>query len=187
MVLRLDGWVCQEVQDGREAMSSALANPPTVAVLDAHLAGVACEPLCLIIRLDRSTREVPIVVLGPANRERLADACDAVLDLPCMPDVLLETVTRLSSRGTVRQTLTPTRHPKTHRRPATDVPGLPPPDVVCPSCDAALMYDESYLGGVNGGNAEQWDYYECPRGCGRFQFRQRTRKLKMLRQLSRRH
>ncbi len=27
-------------------------------------------------------------------------------------------------------------------------------------------------------HAEQWDYYECPTGCGPFQYRHRTRKLR---------
>jgi hypothetical protein len=29
-------------------------------------------------------------------------------------------------------------------------------------------------------NMEQWDYFVCPRGCGTFQYRQRTRRLRKM-------
>jgi hypothetical protein len=41
-----------------------------------------------------------------------------------------------------------------------------------------LTYERSHIGGVSERNSEQWDYYECPSGCGTFQYRQRTRKLR---------
>ena len=34
------------------------------------------------------------------------------------------------------------------------------------------------VGGVNVNNREQWDYFECPLGCGRFVYRPRTKKLR---------
>ena len=34
------------------------------------------------------------------------------------------------------------------------------------------------IGGVSAKHAEQWDYYVCPRSCGTFQFRHRTRKVR---------
>jgi hypothetical protein len=36
-----------------------------------------------------------------------------------------------------------------------------------------------HIGGVRL-NSEQWDYYECQAGCGAFQNRQRTRKLRQV-------
>jgi predicted RNA-binding Zn-ribbon protein involved in translation (DUF1610 family) len=59
----------------------------------------------------------------------------------------------------------------------TTQPPLKPPALTCPSCDRHLTYEESYVGGVSQRHAEQWDYYDCP-VCGRFQYRQRTRKLR---------
>ena len=45
---------------------------------------------------------------------------------------------------------------------------LPPCELVCPQCDRPLTYEPSELGGVNARNSEQWDYYVCSGGCGRF-------------------
>jgi hypothetical protein len=39
------------------------------------------------------------------------------------------------------------------------------------------MYEHSHVGGVSQRHPEQWDYYRCS-ACGRFQYRQRTRKLR---------
>jgi hypothetical protein len=43
-----------------------------------------------------------------------------------------------------------------------------------------LQYLRSHVGGVSALNSEQWDYYECAAGCGTFQYRQRTRKLRQV-------
>ena len=53
-----------------------------------------------------------------------------------------------------------------------------PPALVCPDCNKALKYLRSHVGGVNARQPEQWDYFECGTGCGTFQFRERTRKLR---------
>ena len=50
--------------------------------------------------------------------------------------------------------------------------------LVCPSCDQALKYLRSHIGGVSARHLEQWDYFECPAGCGSFQYRERTKKLR---------
>ncbi len=50
--------------------------------------------------------------------------------------------------------------------------------MTCPRCDRPLLYEKSHVGGVNARELEQWDYFECPQGCGTFQYRQRTRKLR---------
>ena len=67
-----------------------------------------------------------------------------------------------------------------HQRRDTTRPPAPPPALVCPACDWPLGYTKSHIGGVSERNAEQWDYFECARGCGRFQYRQRTRKVRHL-------
>ena len=69
---------------------------------------------------------------------------------------------------------------KTHQRYHTTQPPLGPPPLRCPSCDNPLNYEMSHVGGVSARLPEQWDYYLCPHGCGRFQYRPRTRKLRAL-------
>jgi hypothetical protein len=38
----------------------------------------------------------------------------------------------------------------------------------------------SHVGGVNSLHREQWDYFSCPAGCGTFQYRQRTRRVRRM-------
>ena len=59
-------------------------------------------------------------------------------------------------------------------------PPIRPPTLVCPSCYLTLHYLQSYIGGVSARLPEQWDYYECETGCGTFQYRHRTRKLRQI-------
>ena len=129
---------------------------------------------------------------------------DAVLAKPCLPETLLIEMKRLLqesgdlreraralrakvrtqversdqllaiSRGHTRR-LTLSR---AHVRVETDAPPAMPPALVCPTCDQPLVYSRSHVGGVNARSSEQWDYFECPAGCGTFQYRQRTRKLR---------
>jgi len=63
-------------------------------------------------------------------------------------------------------------------REDTTTPPNSPPDLRCPLCDQTLQYRTSHVGGVSERHREQWDYFECPNGCGDFQYRQRTRKLR---------
>jgi CheY-like chemotaxis protein len=67
---------------------------------------------------------------------------------------------------------------KAHRRGDTLNPPLAPPSLVCPLCDRPLPYQRSHVGGVSSKHAEQWDYFECASGCGTFQYRARTKKLR---------
>jgi hypothetical protein len=66
---------------------------------------------------------------------------------------------------------------RTFKRHSTTAPSLPPPALVCPACDSPLQYQDSHIGGVSEHHREQWDYYVCPVH-GKFQYRQRTRKLR---------
>jgi CheY-like chemotaxis protein len=67
---------------------------------------------------------------------------------------------------------------RTHHRMDTTTPPTPPPSLVCPHCDRVLVYERSHIGGVSPRHLEQWDYFQCIRGCGMFQYRVRTRKLR---------
>ena len=65
------------------------------------------------------------------------------------------------------------------RFPTTNPP-IQAPLVLCPTCAHLLTYQTSHVGGVSASFAEQWDYYDCPTGCGQFRYRHRTRKLRAL-------
>ena len=65
-----------------------------------------------------------------------------------------------------------------YRRYDTAQPPIAPPNVICPSCDRPLTYEFSYIGGVTARDAEQWDCYTCLGRCGRFEYRQRTHRLR---------
>jgi CheY-like chemotaxis protein len=157
-------------------------------------------------RATRSTAIV--VVTGDAlerdiHRAQWAGA-DSVLVKPCLPETLLAEIARVLDlsvelrerarriraksveqvgRATalieridvsrIHMTLA-----RAHDRRDTAHPPIAPPPLVCPSCDLALRYQRSHIGGVSARHSEQWDYYDCPNGCGTFQYRQRTRKLR---------
>jgi CheY-like chemotaxis protein len=142
---------------------------------------------------------------GDLARANTAGA-DIVLPKPCLPEQLFASIVqlRLHSRN-VRDRATTVRskavqqlaradellrrsadlysHHRTtlkaaHQRGDTMRPPLRPPELLCPSCDGPLHYERSHIGGVSSKHAEQWDYFLCPRGCGTFQYRERTRKLR---------
>jgi two-component system, cell cycle response regulator DivK len=141
-----------------------------------------------------------------ANLARAAAAgAQAVLTKPCMPEALLEAMegvlersrdlrlqstaaqataqTRFARARAVierveRQRAAGTSLKKALQRGDTVVPPTAPPTLTCPNCDKPLRYLRSHLGGVSVKHREQWDYFECQRRCGTFEYRTRTRKLK---------
>jgi CheY-like chemotaxis protein len=140
---------------------------------------------------------------GDVRRAERAGA-DAVLTKPCLPEKLLGEIRRvlqysneLRARGaTVRakfteqaersQELIDRSHghlrrvmlSRAHKRADTTEPPTVPPALICPQCDLPLRYLHSHVGGVSARHPEQWDYFECTAGCGTFQYRERTRKLR---------
>jgi chemotaxis family two-component system response regulator PixH len=151
-----------------------------------------------------------IVVTADGYPDHLVRAersgADVVLTKPCLPERLVAEIQRclemsgaLRKRGAAararadeqlarsaaqleksRQIRTRVPLSRTFNRHTTIAPPLPPPTLVCPSCDTPLVYQDSHIGGVSEHHTEQWDYYECPAMCGKFQYRQRTRKLRKL-------
>jgi two-component system, cell cycle response regulator DivK len=140
------------------------------------------------------------------NASERAEACgaDAFLVKPCLPERLAAEIRRvleatseaLGRAGDVRaRAMEETRKADTllersreavhravasrafHRQSMTEPP-IPPVSLVCPACDRPLQYMRSHVGGVSERHAEQWDYFECTAGCGTFQYRHRTRKLR---------
>jgi CheY-like chemotaxis protein len=140
-----------------------------------------------------------------ADVERAETAgADSVLVKPCLPERLASEIRRLlhdsrhlreqaravrdkisnqlsrseKVRNRSRETFRRTLLNRAHNRRDTPDPPAPPPALMCPLCEHPMTYVRSHIGGVNERNAEQWDYFECRAGCGTFQYRQRTRKLR---------
>jgi CheY-like chemotaxis protein len=201
----------EEAEDGREALAKALARVPDVIVTETRLPGITGYELCRLLRQDALTRPIPIVVVtGDAFETAIARAqhagADSVLVKPCLPEQLANEISRvLSGEGETKRGIAArletsgpsvasgngpgaptgearrTMLSRAHRRGDTTTPPMPPPALVCPACDQPLRYLTSHLGGVSARHPEQWDDYDCAGGCGTFQYRQRTRKLRRVR------
>jgi CheY-like chemotaxis protein len=196
-----------DAADGRDALVSALAHPPTLVITETWLPVFDGCALCELLRRDSMTRTVPILVVTgetrPAelNRARAAGA-DAILIKPVALDGLLNEIERLLERpleGPPREQFVrsnPTAQSadllprprkarprrmtlaRGHLHGQTTTPPAPPPSLHCPVCDRQLVYERSYIGGVSSRHPEQWDDYRCPGSCGGFEYRQRTRSLR---------
>jgi CheY-like chemotaxis protein len=194
-------------EDGREALVKAIAHPPSLVITEARLPLISGYALCELLRADPSTADVAIVVItdnvgsSPIERARSAGA-DRVLTKPCLPGDLMHAVALGRDRSLDRDEHTHGRSVRSHaervnvemqpgiqcphqsltrahQRFETSAPRLSPPRLRCPSCDECLRYVRSYVGGVTARFSEQWDYYTCPQACGTFQYRQRTRRLRL--------
>jgi CheY-like chemotaxis protein len=202
--LRLASCDVEQAADGRQALAIAISRQPHIVITETHLPGIDGFDLCRLLRADRAMRSTPIIVVtgdgyaAHIQRAREAGATE-VLIKPCLPEVLLAATTQLlehagavrdraektcadAATGIDRSRLLETRlrRPRAVRvdRRQTESPPLPPPPLTCPQCEASLAYEHSHIGGVSASRSEQWDYYNCPRGCGTYQYRQRTRKVR---------
>lgn len=206
--LSIAGYRIEEAEDGREALAKAISGHPDVVVSETRLPGINGFDLCRLLRADVATRAILMVfVTGDAfsqdlTRARTAGA-DAVLVKPCLPERLLLELRRvLTTSDEIRErarAAAATARERAERAAAlvhdarravrkplsraiprfqTADPPVHPPALVCPHCDQPLRYDHSNVGGVSVRHIEQWDYYECSSGCGIFQYRHRTRKLR---------
>jgi CheY-like chemotaxis protein len=202
--LRFASCDSDEAEDGREALAKALSRHPDVIVTDTRLPIISGYEVCHLLKHDRATRTIPIIVVTgdayPADVARARSAgANSVLLKPCLPDVLAVEI-----RRQVQEAREPGRHISTvpriertfegtkpsegtdstrqrltmsraHLRRETDMPPAVPPAMVRPRCDQFLMYERSHVGGVSERYPEQWDYDTCRKGCGTFQYRHRTR------------
>jgi DNA-binding response OmpR family regulator len=197
----------EQADDGRDALAKVFSYQPDIVVTEAQLPGINGFELVALLRQDTATRCMPIVmVTGEAltadvQRAETAGA-DAVFAKPCHPETLFAEIQRLvhlsaelreRSRATrerlhhqltrsgmllARSRTRRTMLNNSHTRHETTTPPIAPPVVMCPECDQPLRYVRSHIGGVTARNSEQWDYFECTAGCGTFQYRERTRKLR---------
>jgi CheY-like chemotaxis protein len=196
--MKAANWIVEEAADGRDALAKALALRPELIVTEIRLPGIDGFELCKLLRRDFATRSIPIVVVtGDAYPRDLKLALNAgatsVLLKPCVPEAVLAEAVRLleaarePGASPAAAAPPPDAEPRegprrglsrSHVRGETAAPPAIPPGLICPQCDCPLDYKSSQVGGVSARNAEQWDYFVCERGCGTFQYRQRTRKLR---------
>jgi CheY-like chemotaxis protein len=186
----LSGWQTAEASDGREALVQALIVKPRIVVTELRLPIIDGVSLCEILRRDRATANVLIVVVTSEMRAaQLARAeragADSVLVKPSAPDVVINEMQRLLGSAPIQRAAPALPAPgprrtafvKAHNRHWTTRPDVPPISLTCPICGQALRYQETFVGGVSRHHSERWDYYACVR-CGHFQYRVRTRKLR---------
>jgi CheY-like chemotaxis protein len=184
-----------ESEDGAEALGKALCHKPGLIIAESRLRRIDGLALCRLLRSDPTTRATPIILIAnaPYELERMRSAgADHVLDRQCTPEAIASAARQLLDRGGITAAATAAdpapadggRRPdqrgfgvRNVRREQTTNPPRTPPPLICPVCQAALVYQHSHTGGVNARTPEQWDYYVCAT-CGPYQYRQRTRKLK---------
>lgn len=206
-VLGLSDGELTHAADGRDALAKVFEYPYPLVITETHLPIVDGYTFCGIVRNNPITRATSILVAtadaSPLSLKRALDSgADAALAKPFTPEILLAEAQRLmlwsaklrtQSRAAhedaaaivdrTRSLLAHISNVRSKRRTdpesrfATSFPPLTPPRPRCPSCDAALLYDRGEIGSVAASDAEQSDDYRCPNGCGRFRYRQRTRKL----------
>ncbi|HZP47884.1 MAG TPA: response regulator [Vicinamibacterales bacterium] len=201
--LALAGWDVVEALDGRDAMTKALTEPPSLIITEWRLPIVDGRALCDILRRDDATRSVPILVVTSEARSNELDlikraGANGVFVKPTPPDAVVREARRLVTRAanapdTSDRTAAPAAPPRTpepprssprrtalarsHARFSTTTPPLVPPALRCPLCDRAMKYECSHIGGVSARHPEQWDDYNCST-CGMYQYRQRTRRVR---------
>jgi CheY-like chemotaxis protein len=205
--LRQWGYTVEEAQDGPEGLAKAFSRHPDLIVTGTRLAGMNGFDLCRMLRLDHLTSSTPIVVVTSDTvteaRRAFSAGADTVLSQSSPPDALIREIERLLLQvtlGEARQVRSETAsgERETHAldrtepvrkrvmlnhvygRRLTTEPETQPPALVCPNCYQPLRYMKSYIGGVSARHPEQWDYFECHSGCGAFQYRHRTRKLRQI-------
>jgi CheY-like chemotaxis protein len=86
-VFHANGWDVVEAADGREALAKALTRPPALVMTEVRLPFLDGYALCDILRRDRATTAVPILVVTAEARSAGVDGArtvgaDAVLVKP---------------------------------------------------------------------------------------------------------
>jgi CheY-like chemotaxis protein len=92
-----------EASDGRDALVKALARVPALVVSELRLPLIDGFELCEILRLDRKTASVPIIIATTETRpreiERARQLADVVIAKPACTDVLMSECARLLAKS----------------------------------------------------------------------------------------
>jgi CheY-like chemotaxis protein len=98
LFLTLRGYRVAEALNGEDTLRRAGALRPAIVVLDLGLPAMADGWHALrLLKSERSTRSIPVVVLSGYAEQRTAAllGCDAFLLKPCDPDYLDAAISRL--------------------------------------------------------------------------------------------
>ena len=193
--LQFHRWRVIGAGGGPEALAMAIARRPDVVVSETHLPGFDGVTLSELLRKDWKTAHIPIVFVtsdasAAALERATASGAHAVLTKPCRPEAVLEAIVaavdrsrQLRARAGAAQEVSGAHIARAsalmneRQRGPTVAPPTPPGAVQCPVCHKVMTYLRSHVGGVVS-HREQWDYFECPRQCGTFEYRVRTRKIR---------
>ena len=200
-------WTILQAESGPEALALAISRHPDVILSETRLRGFDGFTLCTLLHNDVGTSRIPFLfVTADATESNVIRAqqsgSDAVITKPCLPAAILRAMADVIARGRdvrrrsraltlkagqqVAMAQALIEHAsaqrltlkKAHLRGDTTTPPSPPPLLRCGSCDGTLQYLRSHIGGVSCKHPEQWDYFMCPLGCGDFEYRARTRKMR---------
>jgi CheY-like chemotaxis protein len=189
-----------EVDDGRDALVQCLTRPPSLLITELRLPVIDGFALCEVLRGDPIAEAIPILIVTsesrPAELLRLRRLrATTILSKPVAMEVVVAEAERLCrTPHTLACTLdsstlerdagpsSPSQRTasRSFRRFNTATPPQKPRPLRCPSCDDRLDYVKSRIGGVSQREAEQWDQLQCPGRCGVFEYRHRTRTLRLI-------
>jgi DNA-binding response OmpR family regulator len=206
--LEMAGHGVVEASDGRDALVKALDAAPSLVIVKAELPIIDGLALCEILRQDRATHAIPVMLLSDGDHVDVLQRArrigvDAVVTEPVRLEDLVDEASRLIGqdgrqprRQAVNTSAAANRNghgnghgngngnsarltqAKAHVRFNTRSPATPPPELRCRLCDSELVYQFSHIGGVNQRHPEQWDYFVCSHSCATYEYRQRTRRLR---------
>ncbi len=100
-----------DTSDGRDALAKALVRVPSLVLTELQLPGIDGVALCEILRRDRVTSRVPILVVTgtpSAELDRARRLADAVLLKPTSPNAVVERAKGLIARAADAHILTTT-------------------------------------------------------------------------------
>ncbi|HSC27890.1 MAG TPA: response regulator [Vicinamibacterales bacterium] len=91
-----------QASDGQNALDAIRARKPDVLVTDISLPGMDGFQLIERMRQDPATRSIPVVCLsghgGDVHEERARGAGARLIQKPCLPDALADTIIELLRR-----------------------------------------------------------------------------------------
>ena len=104
LMLETEGYRIREARNGREALDAALAEAPTVALIDLSMPVLDGWALLRALRADERTRSIPCVAVTAfaANQDRLRAleaGFDAYISKPFRAKELIELVNSFARRG----------------------------------------------------------------------------------------
>jgi two-component system, cell cycle response regulator DivK len=93
-----------QARDGAQALTTLEQRVPVLVITDFALPGIDGLELTRRIRVNQSTRHVPVICLSGYSGETLAPraqevGCDRMLEKPCLPDQLAQVAREMAARG----------------------------------------------------------------------------------------